>query len=273
MIDTYVAFDVETPNSRNDRMSAIGITVVDHGAVTEEFFSYVNPEEPFDAFNIQLTGITPRMVRNQPTFPVLWELLRPLLDRGILCAHNAIFDLGVLGKCLRDYGIPWKSAVKYCCTVQMARRRFARETYGSYRLDTLCAAFDIPLENHHDALCDAMACYRLYRELLCDFGPDPRDVRPYRKRAKPMEKPAGRFSTESVTDLELRKLRELLLDVHPETFLNPGDSMAIAHWMDRHVELSSEPPFDAIFQYLYRMISDKPLTCAEAQEFFRLLGQ
>ena len=25
MIDTYVAFDVETPNTRNDRMSAIGI--------------------------------------------------------------------------------------------------------------------------------------------------------------------------------------------------------------------------------------------------------
>ena len=25
------AFDVETPNSLNDRMSAIGITVMDHG--------------------------------------------------------------------------------------------------------------------------------------------------------------------------------------------------------------------------------------------------
>ena len=30
--DRFIAFDVETPNSRNDRMSAIGITVIENGA-------------------------------------------------------------------------------------------------------------------------------------------------------------------------------------------------------------------------------------------------
>ena len=52
----YIAFDVETPNRYNDRMSAIGISVVDSGSITEEFFSYVNPETFFDSFNTRQIG-------------------------------------------------------------------------------------------------------------------------------------------------------------------------------------------------------------------------
>ena len=37
MLDKYVVFDVETPNSFNDRMSAIGIVVVEDGRIVEEF--------------------------------------------------------------------------------------------------------------------------------------------------------------------------------------------------------------------------------------------
>lgn len=163
MLDTYVAFDVETPNSRNDRMSAIGVVVVEGGEQTLNFYSLVNPEEPFDSFNIQLTGITPRMVQTQPTFPVLWELLRPLLDRGILCAHNAPFDLGVLSKCLRDYGIEWKPAAEYVCTCQIGRRLLPAAP--NHRLNTLAELLDLPLQ-HHNALSDTKACAGLLQYYL-----------------------------------------------------------------------------------------------------------
>lgn len=265
-----VAVDVETPNGRDAAVCQIGIVVAECGDILKTESYLVDPEVPFDPINISIHGITPADVQGAPNFPTLWPRIAEYFTDSVIVAHNAPFDLGMITATLERYGIPVPE-ITYCCTVQMARRRFARETYGSYRLDTLCAAFDIPLTDHHDALCDALACYKLYRELLCDFGEDPRDVRPYRKKAKPVPKPAGRFSTESETDLTLRKLRELLDGVEPVTFLNPGDSMAIAHWMDRHVELSSEPPFDEIYQYLYRMISDKPLTAAEAQAFYRLL--
>ena len=36
-----------------------------------------------------------------------------LMGSGILVAHNAVFDLGVLKKCLRDYEVEWKT-VRYC---------------------------------------------------------------------------------------------------------------------------------------------------------------
>ena len=53
----YTVFDVEMPNRCNDRMSAIGITVIEDGVITDSFFSYVNPETDFDYFNTKLTGI------------------------------------------------------------------------------------------------------------------------------------------------------------------------------------------------------------------------
>ena len=156
--ETYVALDVETPNWRNNRISAIGVVLVEHGEQTTSFYTLVNPETSFDSFNIQLTGITPRMVRNQPTFPVLWELLRPLLERGILCAHNAPFDLGVLSHCLRDYGISWESPRDYVCTCQMGRRLLPQ--LPDHRLNTLAEYLQIPLQ-HHNALSDTRACASL----------------------------------------------------------------------------------------------------------------
>ena len=53
----FIVLDVETPNRYNNRMSAIGICVVENGRISDTFFSYVNPETHFDYFNIRLTGI------------------------------------------------------------------------------------------------------------------------------------------------------------------------------------------------------------------------
>ena len=109
----YIVFDVETPNRYNDRMSAIGISIVEDGKIVKEMFSYVNPEEPFDDFNTQLTGISAETVADAPTFPELWKKIEGMMGSGILVAHNAPFDMGVLKKCLEDYGIRWTERTRY----------------------------------------------------------------------------------------------------------------------------------------------------------------
>ncbi|MBQ9872333.1 MAG: hypothetical protein IJM27_10455 [Eubacterium sp.] len=92
----YIAFDVETPRAANDRMSAIGISVIEDGTITKEWFSLVNPEVDFDAFNVRLTEIDEDLVRDKPTFPEIWKEIEPIMSSGILVAHNAVFDQGII---------------------------------------------------------------------------------------------------------------------------------------------------------------------------------
>ena len=66
-MNRYIAFDVETPNRYNNRMSAIGIAVVEDGRIADTFYSLVDPEQPFDWFNTQLTGIDSEAVEGAPT--------------------------------------------------------------------------------------------------------------------------------------------------------------------------------------------------------------
>ena len=164
----YIAFDVETPNRYNDRMSAIGITVVEDGRIADSFYSLVDPEQPFDWFNTQLTGIDSRAVRGAPTFPELWERIEPMMSSGLLVAHNAPFDMGVLKKCLHAYDIPWRARVPGLCTVRMGRRLLPGISHG---LGDLCAYYGIDLD-HHRADSDSLACARILIRYL-ESGADP----------------------------------------------------------------------------------------------------
>ncbi|MBQ3692553.1 MAG: 3'-5' exonuclease [Clostridia bacterium] len=154
----YIVFDVETPNAQNNRMSSIGITVVENGRLSKTFCTYVNPETYFNTFNIQLTKITPQDVMTSPNFPQLWKKIEPVMNSGILVAHNAIFDMKVLAKCLHDYGIESERYRKYMCTVQMGRKCFPE--LENHKLDTLCSHLNISLD-HHKADSDSKACAKL----------------------------------------------------------------------------------------------------------------
>ena len=172
----YIVFDVETPNRMNSRMSAIGVTVVEDGEITEQYDTLVNPETYFDSFNTWLTGISGETVACAPTFPQVWEALEPLFESGILVAHNAVFDLAVLKKCLHDYGIFWRESARYLCTVQMGRRLLPGM---SHKLNDLCDYYGIALD-HHQAASDSMACAEIllrYMESGADLS---RFIRTYR---------------------------------------------------------------------------------------------
>ena len=120
----YIVFDVETPNSANNRMSAIGISAIKDNKIVANYFSLVDPETHFDYFNTQLTGIDSEKVKDAPNFAELWKKIEPIMSKGILVAHNAVFDMGVLRSCLQSYGITWKTSAEYLCTVQIGRSSF-----------------------------------------------------------------------------------------------------------------------------------------------------
>jgi DNA polymerase III epsilon subunit-like protein len=161
--ERIAAFDVETPNYNNNRMSAIGIAVIERGVVTATYSSLVDPETYFDRFNIALTGITPEMAKAAPAFPDIWEEIAPVMEGSLLIAHNAPFDMRVLSLCLEHYGIDSKRYFPYACTVRMGKKCYPG--LCDHRLDTLCGHLGVPLD-HHRADSDSLACAKLLLDYL-----------------------------------------------------------------------------------------------------------
>ena len=149
-MERFVAFDVETPNYYNDRMSSIGIAVIENGEIVDSF---------------------PEMVERAPSFPELWREIAPLMTSGILAAHNAAFDLRVLSRCLMDYEMNDPRFAKYLCTVTMGRKCYP--SLPNHKLDTLCSCRGIALD-HHRADSDSLACASLLLDYMAQgMRPDP----------------------------------------------------------------------------------------------------
>ena len=163
MAQRYIVFDVETPNSLSDRMSAIGIDVVENGRIIDSMYTLVDPQTHFDPFNITLTGITPESVKGKPDFPTLWKYIEPVMGSGVLIAHNAPFDVGVLCKCLKAYNIDWKRQVDYACTVRMSKAGLP--LLPSHRLNNICDCLGFSLD-HHNAGSDSRACANILIYLM-----------------------------------------------------------------------------------------------------------
>ncbi|MCC0809358.1 3'-5' exonuclease [Methylobacterium sp. W2] len=152
---TTLAIDFETANERRDSACAVGLAWIEGGAVVRRESRLIRPREMrFSPGNIRVHGILPADVRQKPEFPdVMAEFLADL-SSGLVLAHNAGFDMGVLRASLHSYGMA-VPAFASLCTLQIARKVFpAPEGCG---LGKVAARLGIRFE-HHDAGEDAYAC-------------------------------------------------------------------------------------------------------------------
>lgn len=177
MLERYTAVDVETPNRNNDSICSIGIVHMEYGAPVYRREFLVNPREHFDDYNIKIHGITPLMVADAPLFPEIWPEIEPFFH-GIMAAHSAAFDLGVICKSLAVYGLPIPE-ITYICSLQKSKKHIPKELYGSHKLNDLCAGLKLPLEHHHDSLDDALGCALIIENLVDRFGVGPEDIKKY----------------------------------------------------------------------------------------------
>lgn len=151
----FAAIDFETANRSLGSICALGIVVVERGRVVEEYSRLVRPKELyFDPFNIRIHGITPDHVRNEPEFKDLWPEIWPLLAGRIVVAHNASFDISVLGEVLLQYEIPFPN-LSHSCTCMISRRTWPYLL--NHKLNTVAGHLGFAFK-HHDALEDARAC-------------------------------------------------------------------------------------------------------------------
>ena len=150
-----VALDFETANERRDSACAVGLAWIEGGVVVRRQSRLIRPRElRFSPGNIRVHGILPADVRHLPEFPDAMAEFLPDLSSGLILAHNAGFDLGVLRSSLAAYGLavpPFASL----CTLQVARKVFPDP--AGCGLGKVAARLGIRFE-HHDAGEDAYAC-------------------------------------------------------------------------------------------------------------------
>lgn len=159
--------DIETTggNSERDRITDIGIFSMQEGEVYT-WERLINPKTTIP-LNIQrLTGITPDMVADQPSFEELApEILVQLQDK-IFVAHNARFDYGFIKEAFKRTGIDFRSRV--VCTVKLSRILFPNQ--ARHNLDTLIAVHGLKVTGRHRGLADAELLVQFIDKCIAQFG-------------------------------------------------------------------------------------------------------
>lgn len=269
MTNRYIVFDVETPNSANDRISAIGITIVENGRIVSEFYTLVNPDTDFDDFNMNLTGITPETVADKPLFPELWHQIEPVMGSGLLIAHNAPFDMSVLAKCLNHYEIEWQPYTYYACTCSMGRACYPE--LPNHRLDTLCEYLKIDLSHHH-AASDSHAC----AELLINYLGHGLNVDGFLRSydiANIRTNQAHRKVQLSDSSRKLLELKTVLGAITADGILSDSETLFLQNWMDENSDLRGNFPFDKVFSVVEQALEDGILSNDELGNMLKLFEQ
>ena len=167
----FTAIDFETMTAERTSACAIGIVRVENDVIVQKFYSLIKPiPDDRTTNNTHVHGITPEMVENAPTFKELWPSIKGYFEDKVIVAHNACFDLDVLDKTTDYYGINFyiKDTID---TMDITHKGLSES----------CAIGNIPLDSHHDALCDATACAQI---MLCCFGVNHVLVRSVAKQEK-----------------------------------------------------------------------------------------
>ncbi len=159
--------DIETTGSRFDldRITEIGIKTLT-GNEIQVWERLINPQT-FIPQNIQrLTGISPQMVENQPSFDEVANELMQELEGKIFIAHNARFDYGFIKASFKRSGIDFKP--KVLCTVKLSRLLFPEQP--RHNLDTIINAHGLKVSARHRALGDADLLLQFWRVCESRFG-------------------------------------------------------------------------------------------------------
>ena len=138
----------------------IGIVQVRGGEIRKEWETLINPECPFDPFNVDIHGIDESKVLESPTFVEAYNDLCTHLDVNLPAVSHMLFDRRAIQGAIEMHSLD-ALRLDWINSATVARRawpdKYARKGYSLGNL-----AKDLGIEfDHHDALEDARACAKI----------------------------------------------------------------------------------------------------------------
>lgn len=156
IIQSFTAIDFETANYQRNSACQLGVAVVESGQIVDTQSWLIKPPSSLFSFTY-LHGIDYDMVKHQPTFRELWNVVHPYIANRVVAAHNAPFDISVLVAALNHYGlaVPQFQVID---SLTVARRTWPE--LPNHKLDTVARRLRCDLK-HHDAKSDALVCAQI----------------------------------------------------------------------------------------------------------------
>lgn len=165
MLNSFIAFDVETASNMRDSICEVGIARVQNREIVERKSWLIQPPGNFYLpFNTYLHGIGPDDTKDKPLFSEVWEEIKNYLQDNVVVCHNSAFDMGALRDTLDLYGLEYPT-FDIMCTIRPAKKTVPG--LPSYTLNSVYQnLFEKEMENHHRACDDACACAEIFLECL-----------------------------------------------------------------------------------------------------------
>jgi len=165
----FVAIDVETANADMASICQIGLVKCENGTLSNEWKTYVDPEDYFDGINVSIHGINESVVKGAPKFPELADTLRSYLEGMVVVCHTH-FDRVAMYQATRRYGISMIECT-WLDSARVARRAWKECSWKGYGLYNVCKILGYDFK-HHDALEDAKASAHILLAATNESGLD-----------------------------------------------------------------------------------------------------
>lgn len=168
---TYAAIDLELTGLKPgfDEIIEVGIVRCTPDRVLDRWSSLIRPLEMPPLRVQRITGISPDMLAEAPTWSEVEEQVKGLLDDATFIGHNVQFD----ERFLEAAGlVPASPSID---TLPLAQ--IIDPSSPSHRLGSLCSRYGIELQGGHRALADAEAARQLFLQLKSHFQGLPLDAR------------------------------------------------------------------------------------------------
>ena len=164
MSKKYAVVDIETTGgmARRDRITEIGIVLMDGPDIIDTFETLVYPERSIPYNIIRVTGITDEMVKDAPRFYEVAKQVVELTEGRIFVAQNVRFDYGFIRNEFESLGYTYTR--KQLCTARLSRTLLPQ--LKRHNLDSLTGYFGIDIERRHRALDDALGAAKVLGNLL-----------------------------------------------------------------------------------------------------------
>lgn len=162
LVSDFVVLDFETTG-----LSPIENNIIQIGAiryvnfeVVEEYNTLVNPKESISSTITRITGITNDDVANAPTIEIVLPALLEFINKNVIVAHNASFDMKFLLENIERLNLT-SEKYRVIDTLSLARK-YIDET-PNHKLPTLKAFLNLDDLESHDALADCKVTGKLYK--------------------------------------------------------------------------------------------------------------